>query len=122
MPVSKDAGAFTIEVNGQPVTALPGQTVAAALLAAGRRILRHTPSGAPRGLFCGMGVCFDCLVQIDGLSGVRACLTPARPGMQVRLDPEPPAPPCGRQAGEAQMHLSGYRGAGDKEDAVDAGD
>ncbi len=87
MPVSEDTGAFTIEVNGQPFPAWPGQTVGAALLAAGRRILRYTPSGAPRSLFCGMGVCFDCLVQIDGLAGVRACLTPARPSMQIRLDP-----------------------------------
>ncbi len=87
MLVPEEAGAFTIEVNGRPVPARPGQTVAAALLAAGQRILRHTPSGAPRSLFCGMGVCFDCLVEIDGLSGVRACVTPARPGMRIRLDP-----------------------------------
>jgi predicted molibdopterin-dependent oxidoreductase YjgC len=88
MLLPEEQQAFAIEVNGQPVPARPGQTVAAALLAAGRRIFRHTPSGAPRGLFCGMGVCFDCLVTIDGLRDQRACMTPARPGMHVQLDPQ----------------------------------
>ncbi len=76
---------FNIEVNGQPVPARHGQTVAAALLAAGRRVFRITAQGQPRGLFCGMGVCFDCLVTVDGLTGQRACLTPVRPGMQIQL-------------------------------------
>jgi predicted molibdopterin-dependent oxidoreductase YjgC len=76
---------FTIEVNGRAIPALPGQTVAAVLLAAGFRVWRHTPSGAPRSLFCGMGVCFDCLVTIDGMPDQRACMTPARPGMRVQL-------------------------------------
>jgi predicted molibdopterin-dependent oxidoreductase YjgC len=76
---------FNIEVDGHSLPARPGQTVAAALMAAGRLILRYTDSGAPRGLFCGMGVCFECLVTIDGVSGRRACMTPARPGMRVNL-------------------------------------
>lgn len=84
-PASIDSP-FTITVDGRPVTALPGQTVAAALLAAGMLWWRRTPTGAPRGLFCGMGVCFDCLVTVDGLPDQRACMTPARPGMQVQLD------------------------------------
>ncbi len=61
--------------------------MAAALLAAGLRVWRHTPSGAPRGIFCGMGVCFDCLVTVDDLADQRACVTPVRPGMQVQLTP-----------------------------------
>ncbi len=76
---------FDIEVDGHLVPAEPGQTVAAALLAAGITVFRHTPTGAPRGVFCGMGVCFDCLVTLDGLAGQRACITPARPGMRVQL-------------------------------------
>jgi predicted molibdopterin-dependent oxidoreductase YjgC len=73
-------------VNGQPISARHGQTVAAALLAAGRRVFRQTESGEPRGLFCGMGVCFDCLVTINGLSEQRACMTPVQPGMQIQLN------------------------------------
>jgi predicted molibdopterin-dependent oxidoreductase YjgC len=88
MVLPEDQQMFVIEVDGQPVPARPGETVAAALLAAGRRIFRHTASGAPRGLFCGMGVCFDCLVTIDGLRDQRACMTLARPGMLVQLDPQ----------------------------------
>jgi predicted molibdopterin-dependent oxidoreductase YjgC len=70
--------------DGQPVTAYEGETVAAALLAAGRRAFRLTNRGAePRGLFCGMGLCFDCLVRVDGRPNVRACQTPAAEGMRV---------------------------------------
>jgi predicted molibdopterin-dependent oxidoreductase YjgC len=75
---------FTFQFDGRPVPAAPGQTVAAALWAAGVRSWRTTRvAGAPRGLFCGIGACFDCLVTIDGARNVRACLAPARPGMQV---------------------------------------
>ena len=71
-------------VDGHPLPAYEGETVAAALLAAGRRTFRHTvPGGAPRGVFCGIGVCFDCLVTVDGTQTVRACVTPVRDGMQV---------------------------------------
>ncbi len=75
---------FTIQVNGKPVTAYPGETLAAALLAAGWRMFRHTSlSGEPRGLYCGMGVCFDCLVTVNGRENVRACKTLAQPGDKV---------------------------------------
>jgi len=75
---------LTVEVDGQPVQAFAGESVAAVLLALGRRTFRHTEkTGAPRGLFCGMGVCFDCLVTVDGQANVRACVTPVRPGMAI---------------------------------------
>ena len=74
---------YSIEFDGRPVPAAPGQTVAAALWAAGVRSWRTTPTGAPRGLFCGIGTCFDCLVTVDGAANRRACLVPARPGMTV---------------------------------------
>jgi predicted molibdopterin-dependent oxidoreductase YjgC len=62
--------------DGEQVDALPGQTVAAALLAAGHRTLRDTRfAGTPRGLFCGIGACFDCLVVHNGIAATRACLT-----------------------------------------------
>lgn len=57
-------------------------------MAAGTYVLRQSPEGHPRGLFCGMGVCFECLVTVDGQSGQRACLIPVQPGMQVQLAAE----------------------------------
>ena len=76
---------MTFRFDGEPVTAQAGQTIAAALLADGRRVLRHTRgSGAPRGMFCGIGACFDCLVVVNGRPGVRACLAEAQDGDEVR--------------------------------------
>jgi predicted molibdopterin-dependent oxidoreductase YjgC len=70
--------------DGQPIDAFKGETVAAALFAAGRRVLRTTAvTQSARGVFCGMGVCFDCLVVIDGEPNRRACMTFARDGMRV---------------------------------------
>lgn len=75
---------FAIEFGGRQVPAWPGQTVAAVLWAAGVRSWRTTRvRGAPRGLFCGIGACYDCLVTIDDARNQRACVVPARPGMRV---------------------------------------
>ena len=75
---------FEFSFDGEAVSALPGQTVAAALWASGRLSWRRTRvNGSPRGAFCGMGVCFDCLVVVDGRPNVRACLAPARPGALI---------------------------------------
>jgi predicted molibdopterin-dependent oxidoreductase YjgC len=76
----------TITVDGVPLQAYLGETIAGALLANGRRAWRHTESGEPRGLFCGMGICFDCLVTVDGVSNVRACMTPVADGMVVETE------------------------------------
>jgi predicted molibdopterin-dependent oxidoreductase YjgC len=67
----------TLTIDGRPATAYVGESVAAALLADGTDDLatRTTRAGDPRGLFCGMGVCFDCLVVVDGVPGTRACMT-----------------------------------------------
>jgi len=60
--------------NGEEIEAQAGQTIAGILLANGVRTLRTTPgTGRPRGLFCGIGVCFDCLVRVNGVPDVRAC-------------------------------------------------
>jgi len=76
--------AVTITFDGTPVEAYAGESVGAALLAADVRALRRTRHGdAPRGLFCGIGSCHDCLVRIDGSGPVRACLTPVDDGMTV---------------------------------------
>jgi predicted molibdopterin-dependent oxidoreductase YjgC len=76
----------TIEVDGSAVGVYRGETVATALLASGRRAFRRTATGSPRGPFCNMGICFDCVVVAAGLGRVRACLTPIEPGMVIRTD------------------------------------
>lgn len=75
----------TFTVNGETIAAREGDTVASALLALGRSTLRRGPAGDPRGVFCGIGVCFDCLVTIDGRTRQRACMTLVRPGMRVEI-------------------------------------
>jgi predicted molibdopterin-dependent oxidoreductase YjgC len=76
--------AVALTVDGKPVRAVSGDTVAAALLAAGIDHCRTTPvTGAPRAPYCLMGVCFDCLVTIDGVGSRQACLVPVREGMKV---------------------------------------
>ncbi|MEU0342476.1 (2Fe-2S)-binding protein [Streptomyces bobili] len=76
---------FTVTFDGREIEVLPGRTVAAALWAAGVVAWRTTrEEGRPRGVFCGIGACFDCLVTVDGRPGLRACLTPATPGADIR--------------------------------------
>jgi predicted molibdopterin-dependent oxidoreductase YjgC len=67
-----------------PMTAHAGETLAAALLAAGVPSFGITRQGQPRLPFCNMGTCFDCAVRVDGQPLVRACLTDVREGMDVR--------------------------------------
>ncbi len=75
---------MALTFDGVRVEAYAGESVAAALLAADERTLRRTRNGgAPRGLFCAIGSCHDCLVSIDGSGPIRACLTPVRDGMAV---------------------------------------
>ena len=72
------------EFEGRQMVGRPGDTVAAALLEADHTIARRTPkSGMPRGPFCMMGVCFDCLMVIDGEANKQACQTIIRDGMKV---------------------------------------
>jgi len=76
--------AVTLKVDGKPIGARSGDTVAAAMLAAGLDHCRTTPvTGAPRAPYCLMGVCFDCLVTIDGVGSRQGCLVPVREGMAV---------------------------------------
>jgi predicted molibdopterin-dependent oxidoreductase YjgC len=73
-----------ITVDGETIQAYEGESLAAALMASGRRVFRHTdPGGHPRGIFCGMGICYDCLVTLAGQEHVRACIALVREGMQV---------------------------------------
>ena len=81
--MSQSSLEFTFD--DQTITAISGQSIGAALLAANQRTLRKTRSNnKDRGIFCGIGVCFDCLVVVDGVSNQRACLIEAKPGMKVQ--------------------------------------
>lgn len=80
-----DAAPVRLQIEGRPVQARAGDSVAVAMLEAGVGVFRETPvSGAPRAPLCLMGVCFDCLVEVDGRPNVQACMTPVAEGMQVR--------------------------------------
>ena len=73
------------ELDGEKVVAYEGETIAAALIASGKRTFRHTAKlDQPRGIFCGMGVCFDCTMTVDGVPNVRTCVTPVQAGMKVQ--------------------------------------
>ncbi|PLZ01939.1 hypothetical protein CY652_12955 [Burkholderia sp. WAC0059] len=79
------APGVTIRFDGKPLTVPAGMSVSAALLANGARSTRTSAvSGAPRAPYCMMGVCFECLVEIDGVPNRQGCLTSVRDGMEVR--------------------------------------
>ncbi len=72
------------QFDGEPVAAQCGQSIGAALVAIGRRSWRRTRFGdRPRGIFCGIGICFDCLITVDGRPNRRACLVPVVDGAIV---------------------------------------
>jgi aerobic-type carbon monoxide dehydrogenase small subunit (CoxS/CutS family) len=75
---------ITLLVNGEAIEALEGEPIAAALLAAGRRVFRYTTrTNEPRGVFCALGRCTDCVMVVDGRPNVRTCVTLARDGMVI---------------------------------------
>lgn len=84
-------GAVRIVIDGSPVEAFEGETVAAAVMADRGLELRQTEQHDPRGYFCGMGVCFDCVMIVDGVPNTRTCVTWVRAGMTIE-----------RQVGAAQ--------------------
>ncbi|MBL6958924.1 MAG: (2Fe-2S)-binding protein [Rhodospirillales bacterium] len=93
----------TIRIDGNAHTVTAGITVAAALLSVGVRRFRETPAGnSPRGPFCMMGVCFDCLCVIDGQPNRQACMTTVRQDMAIDT-----------QSGAADLDPFGHSGRGD---------
>ncbi len=83
--MSDPTGRVRFSFDGTPMTAPAGSTVAGGLLVNGVVALRSTRVGArPRGIFCGIGWCFDCLVDLDEQTAVRACVTPLPDGVRVR--------------------------------------
>ncbi|MCW5687260.1 MAG: (2Fe-2S)-binding protein [Pseudolabrys sp.] len=78
------APVVAVTIDGVSFTAREGDSVAAALLAAGQSACRETPvSGAQRGPYCMMGVCFDCLVTVDGIGNRQGCLVRVEEGMRI---------------------------------------
>jgi thioredoxin reductase len=82
--------AFRFE--GADIPAFAGETIAAALMAVGHRGFRHAAPGDTRGIWCGMGVCQECLVTVDGQPNRRACMTEARAGQDVTMQAAHPVP------------------------------
>lgn len=73
-----------ITVDGRELSAREGETIAAALIAAGIRVNRYTQKRhEPRGLFCAIGQCTDCVMVVNGIPNVRTCVTPVAPGMRI---------------------------------------
>ena len=75
---------FEFEFDGHPVKARKGQTIAEALLANGITTFRITRHGEDRGVFCAMGVCYECRAIVDGMPNTRTCMTPAKEGCKVK--------------------------------------
>jgi thioredoxin reductase len=97
-PAAED---MAILYSGREIGAIPGDTVASALVAARERICRQTDAGDGRGLFCGMGLCSECSVVVDGTPSRLACMTPVHDGMTI--DVQPPRPVLAACAGAAKM-------------------
>lgn len=75
-----------LRVDGRAISVPPGTIVAAAIALAGETQFRRSVLGQPRGPLCGMGVCMECRVTIDGRTQSRSCLTLCEAGMEVRTD------------------------------------
>ncbi|AWV05620.1 (2Fe-2S)-binding protein (plasmid) [Burkholderia sp. JP2-270] len=77
-------GKVTVFIDGKRVSAERGEPVAAVIVREAEPVTRTTPrSGSPRGPFCMMGVCFECLAVVDGIASTQTCLTVVRDGMRI---------------------------------------
>lgn len=82
---ARDAAETVIDFGGRDVHAREGDSLAAALMAVGILSLRRSAKlGQPRGVFCGIGTCFECVLHVEGLGNVRSCVIEVTPGMRVR--------------------------------------
>lgn len=80
------AGEITVLVDGRPVLVAAGSMASTAVAVAGAWKFRTSVGGEPRGPLCGMGVCFECRVTIDGRAHCRSCQTVCEPGMEIQTD------------------------------------
>lgn len=74
----------TFDFDGKTIEGYEGEPIAAALKAAGVMVHRYTKKGFPRGVFCAIGRCTDCVMVVDGKPNVRTCVTPLAEGMKVQ--------------------------------------
>jgi predicted molibdopterin-dependent oxidoreductase YjgC len=75
---------ISITLDGKEIKAVEGEPIASALIAAGIMTFRRTRiRKEPRGYFCGIGLCTDCMMIVDGTPNVRTCITPVREGMRI---------------------------------------
>ena len=88
--VTAPEAGLTVRYEDRCVPARPGSSIAAALTAADIRVCRQSAAG-DRGLFCGMGVCGECSIEVDGRPGQLACMTPVEDGMRLRRQPAAPS-------------------------------
>ena len=74
-----------ITVDGKSIKAIEGEPIAAAILAAGIKIFRFTPKkNMPRGIYCAIGRCTDCVMTVDGIPNVRTCVEQVKDGMDIK--------------------------------------
>lgn len=99
LTTQQDPETVPLTVDGERIPAVKGESVAAAMTAAGHLRLRTDQTGNPRGLLCGMGSCFECRVSINGAPATRACLTPVEPRMTVTT-------PKGREAPDSDANVT----------------
>lgn len=94
-----------MDFNGTPLPYKSGQSIGAALMDAGITSWRTTrKKGKTRGLFCGIGICYDCLLTVDGAQNQRACVVPASPGAAIQTGAgKPNAPTTGNQEDSADQ-------------------
>jgi sarcosine oxidase subunit alpha len=89
LPAVQRGKSVNITVDGKPIEAYQGETVAAAMLAVGIRTFNKSHKHKqPRSLYCGMGVCYECLVTINGVHAQRACVTNVEEGMVIETERE----------------------------------
>jgi hypothetical protein len=80
---ARDVPEIVIEVDGRQLRVLATDTIGSGLLRAGRLTIRGSKRGEPRGIYCAIGVCNECLVTVDDVPNVRACVTRVKPGLRV---------------------------------------
>lgn len=78
------AQTLSVVIDGESVLAQPGDTVAAVMLSNSGGAMRHTDTGSPRSAYCMMGVCFECLVEVDGCANTQACMVTVQEGMVIK--------------------------------------
>lgn len=87
IPLMQKGGKIPVQINGKKVTAHEGETVLALLVAQGIQVLRRSgKKNQARGMVCGMGVCYECLVTVNGVPDQQACMTPVSENMEILVD------------------------------------